>query len=156
MITFFSYRPGDITVSQDPGHGYGFTSELPESCGSCSEVKAFLDSSTSLQWKGNVVWCRPKSAVYHSCGNDGSGYEDLATFSSIMNMHCISNLAYQRQLKIILDILEKEAKEVMTNADFQATNKEKKRRQGGAVRQTWREEALCEAEVVTYKEACSE
>jgi predicted regulator of amino acid metabolism with ACT domain len=89
-------------------------SELSVSCGSCDE-EVSLDSSSSIAEKG-MSYDVNRRAVYHSL-ETGGGYESLASFCSIMNnMPCISKTAYHKQLETILDELEQEAKEEMTNA----------------------------------------
>ena len=79
--------------------------------------------------------------VYHSM-ETGGGYEDLASFCSIMNMACLSKPAYYEHVETILDAFELDAQEDMKAAgqksDLQARRKENKCLQAEQQRQTHR------------------
>jgi hypothetical protein len=85
--------------------------------------------------------------VYHSL-ETGSGYEGLVTFCSIMNMPCLSLPSYYKMVDMILVAVEAEAHEEMQLAGQSVG---KKCRQAIKQRKVMREEALWEAEGVTYE-----
>ncbi|CAH3152730.1 unnamed protein product [Pocillopora meandrina] len=87
--------------------------DLSVECSSCLEATP-LKTSDTITKKGQSFDVN-RRAVYHSL-ETGGGYEGLVTFCSIMNMPCLSLPAYYRQVDTILEALEAEAKDEMTQA----------------------------------------
>ena len=87
--------------------------------------------------------------VYYSIETGGS-YEGLAPFCSIMNMPCLSKPAYYQHVETILDVRKGQE----TTAEVRPSGQQErsgKRCQGEQLRRTRREEALGDAEGVTYE-----
>lgn len=88
-------------------------------CSSCSKATP-LKTSSSVTTRGQSFGVN-RRAVYHSL-ETGAGYEDLASFCSIMNMPCLSLPAYYKQVNTILEALEAEAKDEMKRAGERIRN----------------------------------
>ncbi|CAH3044662.1 unnamed protein product [Pocillopora meandrina] len=88
-------------------------SDLSIHCNSCDESTPW-QTSPNLAKKGKSFDVN-RRAVYHSI-ETGSGYDGLSSFCAIMNMPCLSRAAYYKQVDVILEALESEAKEELKGA----------------------------------------
>jgi len=91
----------------------GLMSDLSIQCSSCDESTPW-QTSPQITKKGKSFDVN-RRAVYHSI-ELGTGYEGLSSFCAIMNMPCLSRAAYYKQMDVILEALEDEAKEELVRA----------------------------------------
>lgn len=87
--------------------------DLSVECSVCLDAPPLKTSSTIT--KRGQSFDVNRRAVYHSL-ETGGGYKGLVSFCSIMNMPCLSEPAYYKQVDIILEDLEAEADDEMTSA----------------------------------------
>jgi hypothetical protein len=88
-------------------------SNLSLTCSACEESTRLL-TSANITNRGKSYDVNSR-AVYHSL-ESGIGYDGLASFCGVLNMACLSTRAYYQQVDKILEVLEDEAKEQLTNA----------------------------------------
>ena len=110
---------GCLTVKENTSGRNGLMADLSVECSSCYESTP-LKTSATITKRGQSfdVNCR---AVCHSL-ETGGGYEGLVSFCSIMNMPCLSQPAYYKQVDTILEALEAEAKDEMRLAGERVHN----------------------------------
>ena len=104
---------GNLLLKENASSRAGLMSALSLECSSCEQATSLQTSATITQ-RGRSFDVN-RRAVYHSL-ETGSGYEGLASFCSIMNMPCISKVAYYKQLEVIMEAQEDEAQEEMNRA----------------------------------------
>lgn len=107
------YVLGCLTLKENSSGRNGLMADLSVECSSCLEATP-LKTSDTITKKGQSFDVN-RRAVYHSL-ETGGGYEGLVTVCSIMNMPCLSLPAYYKQVDTILEALEAEAKDEMTQA----------------------------------------
>lgn len=107
------FNIGDLTIEENTASRYGLMSDLSIHCNSCDESTPW-QTSPNLAKKGKSFDVN-RRAVYHSI-ETGSGYDGLSSFCAIMNMPCLSRAAYYKQVDVILEALESEAKEELKGA----------------------------------------
>ncbi|PFX11246.1 hypothetical protein AWC38_SpisGene25147 [Stylophora pistillata] len=113
LSTLHKCEEGDLTIEENTASRYGLMSDLSIHCNSCDESTPW-QTSPNLAKKGKSFDVN-RRAVYHSI-ETGSGYEGLSSFCAIMNMPCLSRAAYYKQVDVILEALESEAKEELKGA----------------------------------------
>ncbi|XP_058973629.2 uncharacterized protein [Pocillopora verrucosa] len=113
LSTLHKCEEGDLTIEENTASRYGLMSDLSIHCNSCDESTPW-QTSPNLAKKGKSFDVNQR-AVYHSI-ETGSGYDGLSSFCAIMNMPCLSRAAYYKQVDVILEALESEAKEELKGA----------------------------------------
>ena len=104
---------GNLMIQENESRKRGLMAHLSAQCSLCLEETP-LKTSSFISKRGKSVDVN-RRIVYHSI-ETGSGYEELASFCSIMNMPCITKTAYYQHVETILDALEVEAKIDMKQA----------------------------------------
>ena len=104
---------GSLTVKENPAGRNGLMADLFVECNVCHDATPLKTSSTIT--KRGQSFDINRCAMYHSL-ETGGGYEGLAAFCSIMNLPCLSEPAYYKQVDTILEALEAEANNEMRQA----------------------------------------
>ena len=110
---------GCLTVKENTSGRNGLMADLSVECSSCYESTP-LKTSATITKRGQSFDIN-RRAIYHSL-ETGGGYEGLVSFCSIMNMPCLSQPAYYKQVDTILEALEAEAEDEMRLAGERVRN----------------------------------
>ena len=100
-------------MKENPSGRNGLMANLSVECNTCPNATPLKTSSTIT--KRGQSFDVNRRAVYHSL-ETGGGYEGLVTFCSIMNMPCLSEPAYYKQVDTIVQALKTEAENEMRAA----------------------------------------
>ena len=100
-------------MKENPAGRNGLMADLFVECNVCHDATPLKTSSTVT--KRGQSFDINRRAVCNSL-ETGGGYEGLAAFCSIMNMPCLSEPAYYKQVDTILEALEAEANNEMRQA----------------------------------------
>ena len=116
MVNVHKRKKGKLLLREYYKERYRLKSSLCVECSSCKK-RAFLPTSKNITDKGKSYDIN-RRAVFASL-ELSIGFNGLETFCAHLDLKCLGDISYYKQLKTILNIIEKDTLEEMKSADLQ-------------------------------------
>ena len=113
LVNVHKCKKGKLLLREDYKERYGLNSSLYVECSNCKK-REFLLTSKNITDKGksyDINWI----AVFASL-ELGIGFNGLETFCAHLDLKCLGDKSYYKQLDTILNIIEKDTLEEMKSA----------------------------------------